>query len=261
MTHRAARRPELSRRDLLRSVAGAVALPVAGALAALRAQDVDRPLVGARPGTPALTPEPGLQRLGLGAVRDGNLYVPSSYSPDRPAPLLIGLHGSGGRATDFRTMPQRAERRGMVFLAPESRGPTWDVVLGGFGPDVEFLDLALRHTFARCRIDPRRLALLGWSDGATYALSLGASNGDLFTHLIALAPGAYAPGKRSSRRPRMFIAHGTRDAVLPIENTRYYILTVLRGERYDVTYREFEGPHSPPEDVVEAALDWFLAGR
>jgi len=149
----------------------------------------------------------------------------------------------------------------MVFLAPDSRSPTWDLVLDDFGPDVEFLDRALRYTFERCGIDRSRIVLGGWSDGATYALSLGVCNGDLFTHLIAYAPGFYRPGTRTSRRPRIFIAHGTRDDILPVENSRYNVVPTLRSERYDVTYHEHDGTHRTPDVIVEESLEWFLPGR
>jgi len=253
--------PLLSRRDFLRDGIGAVAAPAIARCDALRRLCTSGERLTARPGVPTLTPEPGLSRLGLGSSRDGNLYVPAGYSPDRPAPLYVGLHGAGSSGDGWRTAPDMAEARGMVFLAPDSRGRTWDLVLGGFGPDVEFLDQALRHTFERCAIDRSRIALGGWSDGATYALSLGVCNGDLFTHLMAYAPGFYSPGRQTRRRPRIFITHGTQDEVLPVENTRLNVVPTLRSEGYDVSYREHDGTHRTPEAMVEQSLQWFLPRR
>jgi len=46
----------------------------------------------------AATP-PGLRSLGLGAARDGYLYVPVGYQAERPAPLVVVLRGAGERAT------------------------------------------------------------------------------------------------------------------------------------------------------------------
>jgi hypothetical protein len=40
----------------------------------------------------------GTQKLGIGAHRDGLLYIPSCYRADRPAPLVVILHGAGGDA-------------------------------------------------------------------------------------------------------------------------------------------------------------------
>jgi len=45
----------------------------------------------------------GLHPLGLNGTRDGLLYVPESYQPDRPAPLVLMLHGAGGTARNGLT--------------------------------------------------------------------------------------------------------------------------------------------------------------
>jgi phospholipase/carboxylesterase len=213
----------------------------------------------ARPGEPSVEPELGvLSPLGLGGSRDGLLYVPSSYRMDDPTPLFIALHGAGGSASSWQSYPDRAEAHGMVLLALDSRGSTWDLIeRNAFGADVEFIDRALRYTFRRCRIDPARVCLGGFSDGASYALSLGVSNGDLLSHLVAYSPGFFfADGDRVGT-PRIFVTHGTMDSILSAETTREIIVPLLRRRGYDVEHLEFEGGHEVPADVSEAALDWF----
>jgi phospholipase/carboxylesterase len=175
-----------------------------------------------------------------------------------PAPLFIGLHGAGGAADDWASYTARAEARGMIFLALDSRSSTWDVLVGGFGPDVEFLDRALQHTFQRCRVDPGGIALGGFSDGASYALSLGLPNGDLFSHLVAYSPGFYVQPEQSVGKPAIFVSHGTGDGVLPVSVSRDNIVPTLRDEGYEVNYQEFGGGHEVPAEISEAALDWFL---
>jgi phospholipase/carboxylesterase len=187
------------------------------------------------------------------------LYVPESYSGDTPAPLFVGLHGAGGEGRNWESYFARAESRGMILLAPDSRSSTWDRIRGDFGPDVAFLDRALQHTFERSLIDPSRIALGGFSDGATYALSLGVSNGGLLSHLVAYSPGFFSPSDIIEGEPRIFVSHGTRDTVLPVRLSRDTIVPTLRRSGYDVTYREFDGGHEVPAEISEAALDWFLA--
>ena len=80
----------------------------------------------------------------------------------------------------------------MVVVAPDSRGQTWDAIRGDFGDDVEFLDRVLTHVFARVAVDPARVTVGGFSDGATYALSIGLANGDLFPQVIGCSPGFIA---------------------------------------------------------------------
>jgi len=212
----------------------------------------------ARPGSVTREAPPGLSRLGLGDSRDGTLYVPTRLSRGRPAPLLVALHGGGGSCRQWESYGPRAEARGLIVLAPDSRGETWDGALGRFGPDLDFLDAALQYTFECCRIDPRRIALGGFSDGASYTLSLGVSNGDLFTHLIAHSPGFFAPDEPIVGTPRVFVSHGTRDSVLPVSRSRSAIVPTFREAGYDVVYREFEGDHELPGFIAEASLDWLL---
>jgi phospholipase/carboxylesterase len=151
-----------------------------------------------------------------------------------------------------------ADDAGFVLLAPASRAPTWDLLAGGWGDDVAFVDRALEAAFARCAVDPGRLALGGFSDGASYALSLGLTNGDLFTHVVAFAPGFLAPAEQVGA-PRCYVAHGTRDAVLPVDACSRRIVPQLERAGYAVRYREFDGPHTVPADVAREAVDW-LAG-
>jgi phospholipase/carboxylesterase len=114
------------------------------------------------------------------------------------------------------------------------------------------VDRALEQTFSRYAIDPARLAIGGFSDGASYALSLGIINGDLFTHVLAFSPGFMVPAGQTGS-PRIFVSHGTRDRVLPIDRCSHRIVPSLKRDGYDVHYREFDGGHTIlPEIALEA---------
>jgi phospholipase/carboxylesterase len=254
------RRTGISRRNFLRGSLAALAAPVFLSCSNSPTESRFEPRLTARPGMPTLPAPAGLTELGLGQTRDGLLYVPTSYSPSNKnaTPLFIALHGAGGSSENWTSYPDRAEAHGLIFLAIDSRSSTWDLVRIGFGPDVLFLDRALQYTFQRCRIDPARLALGGFSDGASYALSLGVSNGDLFSHLVGYSPGFLAPSDPIIGKPRVFISHGTQDAVLPVALSQNNIVPRFRNDGYEVTYRQFQGGHEVPSVISEAALDWFL---
>jgi predicted esterase/lysophospholipase L1-like esterase len=173
---------------------------------------------------------------------------------------VVSLHGAGGNEeSGLYPLRDLAEGAGLILLSPASRGRTWDVILGGYGPDVAFVDRALAAAFARCAVDPARLAVAGFSDGASYALSLGITNGDLFRHVMAFSPGFAAPAGPHGR-PRFFVSHGRRDAVLNIDRTSRRIVPQLEGAGYDVVYREFDGPHTVPPEVARETVDWYAAG-
>jgi len=249
-----------SRRDFITTIALAGVGGALGCSAHNGAPNVsvESALLRARPGTPTRQAPLGSSSLGVAAGRDGILYVPQSYSPSKPAPLVMLLHGAGGNAAAwFGTYGTRADALGVVMLAPESRGGTWDAIRGEFSFDVAFIDSALRSVFERCAIDPTRIAIAGFSDGASYAISLGLPNGDLFTHVIAYSPG-FVRDVGWHGKPPVFISHGTLDPILPIESTSRVIVPGLRARGYSVEFTEFVGAHEVPPPISTKALDWFL---
>jgi phospholipase/carboxylesterase len=201
---------------------------------------------------------PGRHPLDLDGKRDGAFLVPANLDPARPTPLIVALHGAGGIATHILDLvAEQAERHGIIVLAPESRGPTWDVIRSGYGPDVAFIDRALTKVFGLHPVDPARIALSGFSDGASYALSLGVMNGELFDHILAFSPGFMAP-TTTADTPQIFISHGTHDEVLPIDPCSRRIVPALQRAGYDVDYHEFDGGHVVPPAMVERAVTRFL---
>jgi phospholipase/carboxylesterase len=211
---------------------------------------------------PATRPEPlpGLHSFGSGDESSAFIYVPTAHHRGEVVPLLLMLHGARGssrRAMDM--VADVAEQVGAVVIAPQSAGATWDVLIGNFGPDVLTLNRILDRAFSELSVDPRRLAIGGFSDGASYALSLGLSNGRLFSHVIAFSPGLCAPGGYDGS-PRIFVSHGLNDSVLPIDRASRPIVARLRQAFYDVKYLEFEGAHALPPDVAREALTWFVGG-
>ncbi|MGI8699408.1 MAG: alpha/beta hydrolase [Mycobacteriales bacterium] len=211
-----------------------------------------------RPQTTAPAAGTGLHTLGLDrGSRDGLLYVPAQARAGGPAPLLVLLHGAGGSARGgLEVLLPYADAAGLLLLSPDSRGRTWDMILGGYGPDVAYLDSALSAVLARAPVDTARMAIGGFSDGASYALSLGLANGDVFGAVLAFSPGFMAP-LESRGRPRVFVAHGAQDRVLPIDRCSRRLVPVLRRAGYDLSYREFDGGHGMPAGVVAEAVDWM----
>jgi phospholipase/carboxylesterase len=198
--------------------------------------------------------------LRLGVERDGLLYVPDGAEPG--APVLIFLHGATGTGRrHLRAVLAAADRYGVVLVAPDSRHPnSWDLIAERrFGPDVAFLDQVLEALVGPLDIDvdTSRLAVGGVSDGASYALALGLSNGDIFSTVLAFSPG-FLVVPEAIGRPRIFVSHGTADAILPIDACSRSFVPVLRQAGYEVEYHEFDGGHTVPPPVSDAGLRWWL---
>ena len=198
----------------------------------------------------------GTHPLGLERERDAILQLPEKAA-STPLPLLIVLHGANGSGQGMlRRIGAAASEAGVAVLAPDSRESTWDAVGDGFGRDVVFLDRALVRVFDTVSVDPTRIAVGGFSDGATYALSLGLINGDLFRRVAAFSPGFIVDGPAHGK-PQFFISHGTADPILPIDQCSRTIVPALRRRGYDVTFREFQGGHTVPADVAKDAMRWI----
>ncbi len=206
----------------------------------------------------AAAEKPGEHVLGLTGPRDGLIHVPPRYHADSPAPLVVMLHGAGGRAEQLMPLlTPIAEEHGFLLAAPDSRGRTWDVILGAYGPDVQTIDRMLAQIFARWSVDPAKVAIGGFSDGASYALSLGLINGDLFQRVLAYSPGFTAP-TAAHGRPQFYVSHGTDDPVLPVDRTSRRIVPQLREAGYQVRFHEFEGGHTVPPEIARESAEWFL---
>jgi len=116
----------ISRREFLAAAA-------AGAVVARpsRARAADPPRYGENP-------------LKLGSDRDGILYIPKGYKEGTPTPLVLMFHGAGSTGRNVSYAYPIADDLGLIVLAPDSRDEaTWDMLVGGFGPDVEFIGAAL----------------------------------------------------------------------------------------------------------------------
>jgi phospholipase/carboxylesterase len=253
-------RSSLSRREALATLGGALAM-LAGS--GCLSSSTEPPVVGdgrltARPSSPSDRPTIGRSILPASLGVSGLLYVPRGYDPTKPGAAAVLCHGAGQEADELiDPLSPLAEERGMILLAVTSRASTWDLMGGRWGADLRAIDAALAWTFARCAVDAGRVGVIGFSDGATYALALGRVNGDFLRRVVAYSPGILfaVPGVG---RPEFFVTHGTNDNVLAVDVTRDFIVPGLLREGYVVQYREFTGGHGVTAALMTETIDWFV---
>jgi phospholipase/carboxylesterase len=239
-----------------------VALGLRGAIGVICARAVARPAEAAtgarlrtRPAKPKQRAQPGRHAFGLGGTRDGYLSVPQNYNPAKPIPFILMLHGRGGGSEGLESFCEAAAKEGIAVAVPDSRGLTWDRIKGQFGPDIEFLERVLAYVFERLAVDPRHLAVAGFSDGGSYSLSVGLTNGDLFSHVIAYSPEFVSAPIRYGKPP-VFITHGVQDPLLSVNLTENMVRQLQRSG-YQVEFKEFSGGHFMRTDLVKESLRWF----
>jgi predicted esterase len=216
----------------------------------------------------APTARPGTQQLGDYAY----FYRPTGAASGR-RPLLVLLHGAGMSASSFiEGARAEADRCGCLLLAVQSKGATWDTVrlatrpaFDGvtdvyrmFGADTDRIETALSTALGAGDADARSVLLVGFSDGASYALSLGLANQSIFRGVVAIAPGFYVEPRPTAAKQRLFIAHSPADQVLPFLRTRDDIVTPLKRAGFDLRFRQFDGGHTVLSSVLAEGVDYAL---
>jgi len=221
------------------------------------------PATAASPHQPHLLPLPD----------DAIAYVPASAPPHPP--LLVLLHGAGREnAIMLQHFEAEADKRGIVLLAPASRGITWDTVAIAEEPPSSDSPLATKmaHRFSGSRdakrvedsiaalekivpIDAKRIVLSGFSDGATFALAMGMARAYPFAAVIAWSPGIAIQTAAPARGRRVFVSHGRSDPILRFETTCRDIVPLLQSEGANVTFLPFDGGHDAPVWLKDTFLD------
>ena len=208
------------------------------------------------------------------AVGDGAfLYRPASVEASR-RPLIVLLHGAGmsGRAF-LENLRGEADRCGCLLLSVQAGGATWDTIgrvarAGAgrvtpdrlYGDDVGRVERALAAALKADDADRRAVILAGFSDGASYALSLGLANPRMFRGVVAIAPGFHLEPAAINPRQRLFVAHSPQDRILPFERTREGTVTPLKRAGFDIRFRPFDGGHRVDRKVLAEGVD-FVLGR
>lgn len=170
--------------------------------------------------------------------------------------VVVLFHGAGGEARQaIDLLRSQADGHRLAVVAPKSAGPTWDLLMGGLGPDLDAVNRAIEEISAAV---PGPVAIGGFSDGASYALSLGLAAGDQIESVIAFSPGFMAPPQLRGK-PRVFISHGNADPVLPIDRCGRRVVAQLTEAGYELVFHQFVGGHEVPAEVRRAAAEWLTA--
>jgi len=167
-----------------------------------------------------------------GETRHYQLYVPASYDASKPAPLVISLHGAWlypgmqKRLTGWNTL---ADEKGFIVAYPRARGipRVWRLTPGpGLDTEVRFFSDLIDAVSAQLSIDPQRIYVNGYSNGAamTFMLSCTLSNRIAAFGMVA-TPVVPWDWCRDQRPVPMLAFHGTEDRFAPYSGGENFLTT------------------------------------
>jgi len=154
------------------------------------------------------------------------LYVPASYDPTAPTPLVISLHGAmswPAMQRDLTGWNRLADREGLIVVYPSGTGTgvkTW-YMKGSADPahmpDVMYISALIDTLEATYHIDPKRIYLNGMSNGGGMAFVLSCTLSDRIAAIGVVSaaqslPWSWCP---DSTAVPMIAFHGTADPIVP----------------------------------------------
>lgn len=220
-----------------------------------------------------------------GATRHYKVYVPEDYSPDRPWPLIVFLHGAGERGDDNLRQTQvgfgealrrHPERFPAVVVMPQCpEGTFWNSI-------EHHIELATERTLAQYLIDPDRIYLTGLSMGGFGSWMYGSRHTDRFAAILPICgggdftkfrhlsgdfgfdPDAGGPTNiEALATVPIWTFHGDADELVRIENTEA-IVAKVRDAGGDVRFTVLPGvDHGAwgPAYADDEAIHWLFSQK
>jgi len=195
--------------------------------------------------------------------RAGAYYLPSDYA-SRPLPLLVVLHGTGGKgSTMLLRWRALAERSGFIVIAPDSVSVAgvWLVEqhAGGRTEDHRHVVESTREVLAlpNVRVDPTRVLISGFSAGGGAAFHIASYEG-IFTAFAVLHGHVVLDGM-GPRRVRGWLSTGDRDRLRTVESLTTMADRLKQHEGFpEVETRVFRVDHALGEEELAALIAWWL---
>lgn len=238
--------------DLARRPVSELESALRSALAAPRGQDAPTGMLPDRPIEVSGHP------LGYG------LYVPESYVPSRPYPLIICLHGAGFSGDSYLERWQPRLGEDYILACPTIAGGAW------WSPEAEKLVLAvLSDVSQHYHVDYERVFLTGMSNGGIGTFLIGLNHADRFAALVPMAaafPRGLYPLLDNAREVPLYLIHGAEDQIMPVRFSRE-VASYLKDRKQEIVYREHEhvhpmaGGHFFPREELPDLVSWLRDRR
>ena len=181
-------------------------------------------------------------------------------------PTYVLLHGYGSDENDMDALSNRVGLVGDVigYRAPivmtKGRYAWFPVTFSSEGSrynDDDVLTAAQKVIESLEGEAKKPVTLMGFSQGGMLSLYVGLSRPDLVERVVTLSGPGPLPAAADAKGPRVFLAHGSGDLVVPVERSRT-VYQDLKGRGIDATYVEIEGlPHAVDDEIVQKLNSWL----
>jgi len=197
--------------------------------------------------------------------RSGAFYLPSTYER-RALPLVVAIHGTGGRGADMVALfRSAAEREKFIVVGPDSNlttsgVATWSVPdhPGDTSVDSEHIRRCVSEvrSMREVVVDETRVLVAGLSGGGSTA-PYTASVDEPYSAFAVLHGGVFAGGL-GGRRVRGWFSTGDSDALRPPPGVEA-AAQQLRGAGFaQIEYRVFREGHVVGDEELRELLAWWL---
>jgi predicted peptidase len=170
------------------------------------------------------------------------LFIPPDYNDQKPYPLVLWLHGSGGAGTDniaqisedqipgthLWTEPQTQTMHPAFVLAPQNPG-NWVERADALSPRMLLVLGMLDSVKAQFNIDATRIYVAGQSDGGYGTWNLITQRPELFAAAIPLCGGGVPRLAGRVAKMPLWVFHGLRDDVVPVSESRNMIAAIRKA--------------------------------
>ncbi len=199
------------------------------------------------------------------------VFVPPSYSPSKPLPGILFLHGAGERGNDGRAhlnvgLGSMVNAREATFPAivvfPQCENTRGRVLQGWLAgtPDADRALRILEQVEKDYRIDPKRRILTGWSMGGFGAWSIAAADPSRWSALVPLAGGGELEWAEKLKDLPIWAWHGDDDHAV-LSNCSLEMIDALQDLAATPRYTEIRGGnHDSWKDAYadDRLIAWML---